>query len=42
MHDSNERDSLDKIEFGVALHSLLRLLKTDLEKADANGDEDDD
>ena len=26
-HDSNEQEALDKIEFGVALHEILKLLK---------------
>ena len=26
-HDANERQALDKIEFGVCLHEILKLLK---------------
>jgi len=39
-HDTNERKSLDKMEFGVALHQVLLLLKNDLANA-AEGEDDD-
>lgn len=40
-HDSNERNALDKIEFGVALHSLIKFLRKDIENAAEEEDEDD-
>jgi len=39
-HDTNERKSLDKMEFGVALHQVLLLLKNDLANA-VEGEDDD-
>ena len=37
-HDTNGRSNLDKVEFGVALHQILLLLKNDI----ANGMDNDD
>jgi len=39
-HDTNERKSLDKMEYGVALHQVLLLLKNDLANA-VEGEDDD-
>ena len=40
-HDTSEKNALDKIEFGVALHSLIKLLKAEIEKVEEGEEEDD-
>lgn len=39
-HDSSEKEALDKIEFGVCLHSTIKLLKNDLENGAENEEDD--
>ena len=41
-HDTNERQNLDKVEFGVALHSVLLLLKSDIENGMGGDGQDED
>ena len=40
-HDTNERKNLDKVEFGVALHQILLLLKNDIANGLNEGDKGD-